>query len=158
MILIVGVKFDGATLYPALVNHRSICFVSGIYCNSVDIFVCVFQGQIMANLKAMDSDWFGQTYMGRKSKVKTAAGQLVAFALNGSIQCIWILATNWKSIMCVCRWELLPWRSSTCGEALCLWAIHSVPQAAGWWPQWHTGCRRREDSMDWWQLVRLEDR
>lgn len=23
----------------------------------------------MANLKAMDSDWFGQTYMGRKSKV-----------------------------------------------------------------------------------------
>lgn len=30
-----------------------------------------FQGQIMANLKAMDSDWFGQTYMGRKSKVKT---------------------------------------------------------------------------------------
>uniref|UniRef100_A0A672IT08 Trifunctional enzyme subunit beta, mitochondrial n=1 Tax=Salarias fasciatus TaxID=181472 RepID=A0A672IT08_SALFA len=26
-------------------------------------------GQIMANLKAMDSDWFAQTYMGRKSKV-----------------------------------------------------------------------------------------
>lgn len=24
----------------------------------------------MANLKAMDSDWFGQTCMGRKSKVK----------------------------------------------------------------------------------------
>lgn len=24
----------------------------------------------MANLKAMDSDWFAQTYMGRKSKVK----------------------------------------------------------------------------------------
>lgn len=24
----------------------------------------------MANLKAMDSDWFGQTYMGKKSKVK----------------------------------------------------------------------------------------
>lgn len=23
----------------------------------------------MANLKAMDSDWFAQTYMGRKSKV-----------------------------------------------------------------------------------------
>lgn len=32
----------------------------------------------MANLKAMDSDWFAQTYMGRKSKVKTAAGQLSA--------------------------------------------------------------------------------
>lgn len=29
----------------------------------------------MANLKAMDSDWFGQTYLGRKSKVNIAAGQ-----------------------------------------------------------------------------------
>ncbi|KAG7222645.1 hypothetical protein INR49_026254 [Caranx melampygus] len=29
------------------------------------------KGQIMANLKAMDSDWFAQTYMGRKSKVGT---------------------------------------------------------------------------------------
>lgn len=38
-------------------------------------FVCVLQGQIMANLKAMDSDWFGQTYLGRKSKVNIAAGQ-----------------------------------------------------------------------------------
>ncbi|XP_075451463.1 trifunctional enzyme subunit beta, mitochondrial isoform X2 [Ascaphus truei] len=28
-----------------------------------------FAGQIMANLKAMDSDWFAQTYMGRKIKV-----------------------------------------------------------------------------------------
>lgn len=28
-----------------------------------------FAGQILANLKAMDSDWFAQTYMGRKSKV-----------------------------------------------------------------------------------------
>ncbi|XP_054036135.1 trifunctional enzyme subunit beta, mitochondrial-like [Dryobates pubescens] len=27
------------------------------------------QGQILANLKAMDSDWFAQNYMGRKSKV-----------------------------------------------------------------------------------------
>lgn len=28
-----------------------------------------FQGQILANLKAMDSDWFAQNYMNRKSKV-----------------------------------------------------------------------------------------
>lgn len=28
-----------------------------------------FQGQILANLKALDSDWFAQTYMNRKSKV-----------------------------------------------------------------------------------------
>ena len=53
----------------------------------VCVFVCVFQGQIMANLKAMDSDWFAQTYMGRKSKVKTAAGQ------DGSVHYIWMLAT-----------------------------------------------------------------
>lgn len=28
------------------------------------------QGQILANLKAMDSDWFAQNYMGRKAKVR----------------------------------------------------------------------------------------
>lgn len=42
--------------------------------------MCVFQAQIMANLKAMDSDWFAQTYMGRKSKVKMAVGHLFAFS------------------------------------------------------------------------------
>lgn len=31
--------------------------------------VFVFQGQILANMKAMDSDWFAQNYMGRKTKV-----------------------------------------------------------------------------------------
>ncbi|KOB68057.1 Trifunctional enzyme beta subunit (Tp-beta), partial [Operophtera brumata] len=31
-----------------------------------------FAGQILANLKAMDSDWFGQTYLGRKGKVRLA--------------------------------------------------------------------------------------
>ena len=32
---------------------------------------CLFclQGQILANLKAMDSDWFAQNYIGRSSKV-----------------------------------------------------------------------------------------
>lgn len=33
------------------------------------VHLCDPQGQIMANLKAMDSDWFAQTYMGRKTKV-----------------------------------------------------------------------------------------
>ena len=28
------------------------------------------KGQILANLKAMDSDWFAQNYMGRTSKVR----------------------------------------------------------------------------------------
>lgn len=30
---------------------------------------CVCQGQILANLKAMDSDWFAQNYMNRSKKV-----------------------------------------------------------------------------------------
>ncbi len=81
-----GIRFDSPTSYPALSNQRkSMCFLSGSYGNSLDMFVCVFQGQIMANLKAMDSDWFGQTYLGRKSKVKTAAGQLFTFSQNGSV-------------------------------------------------------------------------
>lgn len=33
----------------------------------------------MANMKAMESDWFAQTYMGKKSKVKTAPGQLLSY-------------------------------------------------------------------------------
>lgn len=32
-----------------------------------------FAGQILANLRAMESDWFAQTYMGRKSKVGAPA-------------------------------------------------------------------------------------
>lgn len=30
---------------------------------------CLPQGQILANLKAMDSDWFAKNYMGRSGKV-----------------------------------------------------------------------------------------
>lgn len=45
------------------------------------ISLCAFQGQIMANLKAMDSDWFGQTYMGRKSKVKSKTVQPFFFVV-----------------------------------------------------------------------------
>lgn len=34
----------------------------------MNIFV-LKKGQILANLKAMESDWFAQNYMGRKGKV-----------------------------------------------------------------------------------------
>ncbi|KAJ8342148.1 hypothetical protein SKAU_G00320760 [Synaphobranchus kaupii] len=46
---------------------------SGLSMADIDVFEFheAFAGQIMANLKAMDSDWFAQTYMGRKSKVGT---------------------------------------------------------------------------------------
>lgn len=46
---------------------------SGLTMEDIDVFEFheAFAGQIMANLKAMDSDWFAQTYMGRKSKVGT---------------------------------------------------------------------------------------
>ncbi|KAG7283012.1 hypothetical protein CRUP_012905, partial [Coryphaenoides rupestris] len=44
---------------------------AGLTMNDIDVFEFheAFAGQIMANLKAMDSDWFAQTYMGRTSKV-----------------------------------------------------------------------------------------
>ncbi|XP_056150522.1 trifunctional enzyme subunit beta, mitochondrial [Lampris incognitus] len=46
---------------------------AGLTMNDIDVFEFheAFAGQIMANLKAMDSDWFAQTYMGKKSKVGT---------------------------------------------------------------------------------------
>uniref|UniRef100_A0A7N8WKK7 Trifunctional enzyme subunit beta, mitochondrial n=1 Tax=Mastacembelus armatus TaxID=205130 RepID=A0A7N8WKK7_9TELE len=46
---------------------------AGLSLSDIDVFEFheAFAGQIMANLKAMDSDWFTQTYMGRKSKVGT---------------------------------------------------------------------------------------
>ncbi|CAL8316253.1 unnamed protein product [Boreogadus saida] len=44
---------------------------AGLTMADIDVFEFheAFAGQIMANLKAMDSDWFAQTYMGRTSKV-----------------------------------------------------------------------------------------
>ncbi|XP_064197342.1 trifunctional enzyme subunit beta, mitochondrial [Anguilla rostrata] len=44
---------------------------SGLSMADIDVFEFheAFAGQIMANLKAMDSDWFAQTYMGKKSKI-----------------------------------------------------------------------------------------
>lgn len=46
---------------------------AGLTMDDIDVFEFheAFAGQIMANLKAMDSDWFAQTYMGRTSKVGT---------------------------------------------------------------------------------------
>ncbi|XP_039743561.1 trifunctional enzyme subunit beta, mitochondrial isoform X1 [Pteropus medius] len=44
---------------------------AGLTMNDIDAFEFheAFSGQILANLKAMDSDWFAQNYMGRKTKV-----------------------------------------------------------------------------------------
>ncbi|XP_034966632.2 trifunctional enzyme subunit beta, mitochondrial isoform X2 [Zootoca vivipara] len=46
---------------------------AGLTMADIDVFEFheAFAGQILANLKAMDSDWFAQNYMGRKSKVGT---------------------------------------------------------------------------------------
>ncbi|KAJ3612498.1 hypothetical protein NHX12_020773 [Muraenolepis orangiensis] len=47
---------------------------AGLTVNDIDVFEFheAFAGQIMANLKAMDSDWFAQTYMGRTSKCRSS--------------------------------------------------------------------------------------
>ncbi|XP_047119354.1 trifunctional enzyme subunit beta, mitochondrial [Schistocerca piceifrons] len=44
---------------------------AGLQASDIDVWEVheAFAGQILANLKAMDSDWFAQTYMGRSSKV-----------------------------------------------------------------------------------------
>ncbi|NXR06615.1 ECHB enzyme, partial [Semnornis frantzii] len=44
---------------------------AGLTMADIDVFEFheAFAGQILANLKAMDSDWFAQNYMGRNSKV-----------------------------------------------------------------------------------------
>lgn len=44
---------------------------AGLSLQDIDVWEVheAFAGQILANLKAMDSDWFAQNYMGRKSKV-----------------------------------------------------------------------------------------
>ena len=45
--------------------------MSGLKLSDIDVWEIheAFAGQVLANLKAMDSDWFGSTYMGRQSKV-----------------------------------------------------------------------------------------
>uniref|UniRef100_A0A8D2MQC4 Trifunctional enzyme subunit beta, mitochondrial n=1 Tax=Zonotrichia albicollis TaxID=44394 RepID=A0A8D2MQC4_ZONAL len=44
---------------------------AGLSMSDIDVFEFheAFAGQILANLKAMDSDWFAKNYMGRRSKV-----------------------------------------------------------------------------------------
>uniref|UniRef100_A0A2K5MRG7 Trifunctional enzyme subunit beta, mitochondrial n=1 Tax=Cercocebus atys TaxID=9531 RepID=A0A2K5MRG7_CERAT len=44
---------------------------AGLTMNDIDAFEFheAFSGQILANFKAMDSDWFAENYMGRKTKV-----------------------------------------------------------------------------------------
>lgn len=46
---------------------------AGLKINDIDTWEIheAFAGQILANLKAMDSDWFAQTYLGRQTKVGT---------------------------------------------------------------------------------------
>eukprot|EP00795_Rhopilema_esculentum_P007902 gene7902-13786_t len=53
---------------------------AGLKLSDVDVFEIheAFAGQILANLKAMDSDWFGKNVMGRKEKV----GQIPMEKLN----------------------------------------------------------------------------
>uniref|UniRef100_A0A6J0VAH9 Trifunctional enzyme subunit beta, mitochondrial n=1 Tax=Pogona vitticeps TaxID=103695 RepID=A0A6J0VAH9_9SAUR len=48
---------------------------AGLTMADIDVFEFheAFAGQILANLKAMDSDWFAQNYMGRTSKVGAPA-------------------------------------------------------------------------------------
>ena len=46
---------------------------AGLALSDIDVFEFheAFAGQILANLKALDSDWFAKTYMGRSAKVGT---------------------------------------------------------------------------------------
>jgi len=56
---------------------------AGLDVKDIDVWEVheAFAGQIIANLKAMDSDWFGQNYMNRKGKV--GAPDLSKFNLWG---------------------------------------------------------------------------
>lgn len=66
----VSITFQFSTdiqiLCRTLTTFSSDCVRKYYSCLPIYYFL---QGQIMANLKAMESDWFGQTYMGRKTKV-----------------------------------------------------------------------------------------
>ena len=50
--------------------------MAGLKPSDIDVWEIheAFAGQILANLKAMDSDWFAQNYMGRSEKVPGALG------------------------------------------------------------------------------------
>lgn len=61
---------DQLLLGPAYATPK-VLESSGLSIKDIDVFEFheAFAGQILANLKAMDSDWFAQNYMGRKGKV-----------------------------------------------------------------------------------------
>ncbi|XP_026466145.1 trifunctional enzyme subunit beta, mitochondrial-like [Ctenocephalides felis] len=61
---------DQLLLGPAYVTPK-ILERSGLSLKDIDVWEMheAFAGQVLANLKAMDSDWFAQNYMGRKEKV-----------------------------------------------------------------------------------------
>ncbi|XP_072533727.1 trifunctional enzyme subunit beta, mitochondrial isoform X2 [Salminus brasiliensis] len=61
---------DQLLLGPAYATPK-VLEKSGLTLADIDVFEYheAFAGQVMANLKAMESDWFAQNYMGRKAKV-----------------------------------------------------------------------------------------
>lgn len=61
---------DQLLLGPAYATPK-ILDKAGLKLSDIDVFEYheAFAGQILANLKALDSDWFTQKYMGRKDKV-----------------------------------------------------------------------------------------
>ncbi|XP_014789695.1 trifunctional enzyme subunit beta, mitochondrial [Octopus bimaculoides] len=63
---------DQLLLGPAYATPK-VLEKAGLQLSDISVFEYheAFAGQILANLKAMDSDWFAKTYMGRSSKVGT---------------------------------------------------------------------------------------
>ncbi|XP_048449357.1 trifunctional enzyme subunit beta, mitochondrial isoform X2 [Rhincodon typus] len=59
-----------AYLRPAYATPR-VLEKAGLTLEDIDVFEFheAFAAQILSNMKAMDSDWFAKTYMGRKSRV-----------------------------------------------------------------------------------------
>ena len=62
-------QYDCFKSHFVLKRHLRTSFI--LFQNDIDVFEYheAFAGQILANLKAMDSDWFAQNVMKRKSKV-----------------------------------------------------------------------------------------
>ncbi|CAL4081141.1 unnamed protein product [Meganyctiphanes norvegica] len=61
---------DQLLLGPAYATPK-VLEMAGLKLSDIDVWEIheAFSGQILANMKAMDSDWFAQTYMGRSEKV-----------------------------------------------------------------------------------------
>ncbi|MCL4121449.1 UNVERIFIED_CONTAM: hypothetical protein GTU68_011699 [Idotea baltica] len=62
---------DQLLLGPTYATPR-VLEMAGLKTSDIDVWELheAFAGQVLANLKAMDSDWFATNYMGRKSKVE----------------------------------------------------------------------------------------